>query len=95
MANSVNAEVVSFNSAFEEALRCLSKFDMSRTFKLEQKKNNFCTDIWKGSTGHVANFLLERSGIIFRSSGVGLQERNFDRETFKCSCGWSASTYCL
>ena len=36
MANSVNGEVVSFNSAFEEALRCLSKFDMSRTFKLEQ-----------------------------------------------------------
>ena len=59
------------------------------------KKNNFCTDIWKGSTGHVANFLLERSGIIFRSSGVSLQERNFDRETFKCSCGWSASAYCL
>ena len=38
MANSVNGEVVSFNSAFEEALRCLSKFDMSRTFKLEQKR---------------------------------------------------------
>ena len=38
MANSVNGEVVSFNSAFEEALRCLSKFDMSCTFKLEQKR---------------------------------------------------------
>ena len=35
MTNSVNGEVVSFVSAFEEAPRYLSKFDMSRIFKLE------------------------------------------------------------
>ena len=38
MTNSVNGEVVSFDSAFEEAPRCLSKFDMSRIFKLEYKE---------------------------------------------------------
>ena len=38
MANSVNGEVVSLNSAFEEVCRCLSKFDVPCTFKWEQKQ---------------------------------------------------------
>ena len=38
MANSVNDEVASFDSAFEEALKCLSQFNMSSALKLEQKE---------------------------------------------------------
>ena len=38
MANSVNDEVASFDSAFEEALKCLSQFNMSSALKSEQKE---------------------------------------------------------
>ena len=38
MANSVNDEVASFDSAFEEALKNLSQFNMSRALKSEQKE---------------------------------------------------------
>ena len=38
VTNSVNGEVASFDSAFEEAFRCLSEFDMSCIFQLEQKE---------------------------------------------------------
>ena len=38
MANSVNDEVVSFDSAFKEALKCLSEFNMSSALKTEQKE---------------------------------------------------------
>ena len=38
IANSVNDEVASFDSAFEEALKCLSQFNMSSALKLEQKE---------------------------------------------------------
>ena len=38
MANSVNDEVVSFDSAFKEALKCLPEFNMSSALKTEQKE---------------------------------------------------------
>ena len=38
MANSVNDEVASFDSAFEEALKCLSQFNMSSALKSEQEE---------------------------------------------------------
>ena len=38
MANFLNDEVASFDSAFEEALKCLAEFNMSRTLKSEQKE---------------------------------------------------------
>ena len=37
MANS-DCEVISFDSALEEALKCLSEFNMSRALKSGQKK---------------------------------------------------------
>ena len=89
MTNSVNGEVVSFDSAFEEAPRCLSKFDMSLKIwyvshlRIGIKRSNFFTDFWKESTACVANCLWEKPDIIFWSSGVGSHERNFDGETFQ------------
>ena len=37
MANS-DCEVISFDSALQEALKCLSEFNMSRALKSEQKE---------------------------------------------------------
>ena len=37
MANS-DCKVISFHSALEEALKCLSEFNMSRALKSEQKE---------------------------------------------------------
>ena len=41
MKNSVNGEVISFDSAFEETPRCLSKFDMSLASSNWNKKKQF------------------------------------------------------
>ena len=42
MANFLNDEVASFDSAFEEALKCLAEFNVSR-IKIGTKRSNFCT----------------------------------------------------
>ena len=56
MTNSVNGEVVSFDSAFEEAPSHL---------QIGIKRSNFFTDFWKESTVCVANCLWEKPDIIF------------------------------
>ena len=70
MANSVNDEVASFDSAFEEALKNLSQFNMSRALKSEQKK--LLHWFWKVSTGCVVKWLWEKPD----TSVIGLHERN-------------------
>ena len=89
MANSVNDEVVGFNSALKEA----SVF-RNLTFLVHQnrkKKKQLLHWFWKGSTGRVAKWLWEKPD----ASGVGSNERNYDGETFQRSCRFSAPTYCL
>ena len=89
MANSVNDEVVGFNSALKEA----SVFP-NLTFLVHQnrkKKKQLLHWFWKGSTGRVAKWLWEKPD----ASGVGSYERNYDGETFERSCRFSAPTYCL
>ena len=52
------------------------EFNTSRALESEQKKINFYTGFWKGFTGPVANWLLEKPGI----SGVSSSKRNNDRK---------------
>ena len=59
-----DCEVIGFDSA-------ISEFDMSRVFKLEQKRNKFYTSFWKRFPSRVANWLLEKPNI----SGVGSHEK--------------------
>ena len=40
-------EVISFDFALEEALKCLSEFKMSRALKIGIQRSNFYTDFWK------------------------------------------------
>ena len=59
---------------------------------VETKWSNFYTGSWKGSTGRVANWLLEKPDI----SGVCSYDwKKLRRETFERSCRLSASMYCL
>ena len=57
--------------AFEEALRCLSEFNISRALN-QNKKKKFLHWFWKGSTSRGANWIWEKPD----TSGVGLHERN-------------------
>ena len=42
-----NCEVISFDFALEEALKCLLEFKMSRALKIGTQRSNFYTDFWK------------------------------------------------
>ena len=64
MANSVNGEVVSLNSAFEEVRRCLSKLDVPCTFKWE-KKEAISTLIFGKDVLAVLPTVFEKSLMLF------------------------------
>ena len=90
MANSVDDEIVSFNSALKEVLKSLSEFNVS-CIKIGTKRNNCYTGSGKGSTGRVAKWLWEKPNAL----SVGSYERSYDGETCERSCRFSAPTYCL
>ena len=84
MANSLNDEVVSFDSALREA----SVF-RNLIFLVHQnrnKKKQLLHWFWKESTGRIAKWLWEKP-----DSGVGSYQRYYD----ECSCRFPAPTYCL
>ena len=90
MANSVDDEIVPFDSALKEALKSLSEFNVS-CIKIGTKRNNRLHWFWKGSTGRVAKWLWEKPNAL----GVGSYERSYDGKTCERSCRFSATTYCL
>ena len=69
----------------------LSKFNMSRALKSEQKEKKFYNGSWKVFTGRIANWILENLDV----SRVYSYKKKFWRETFERSCRLSASRYCL
>ena len=72
MANFDN-EVLCFDSAPEETLKCLSEFNMFRALKLGKKWSNFCTGLWRET--FELSCRLSASPYCLWSTGISIFDR--------------------